>query len=576
VHHLDADQVDAPLGRGLPRGQAHFAHLRRKLRWQLLVAYVTPLLLLSLYFHYSFHTTLREGMDTHLRSVAENKRNTVELYLQERVANVRSAFPEDIAGLSGAQDRMDLLLARLVSESPAFTDVGVFDPSGKMVAYAGPPPSLAGKDYSEEAWFRRVHSDARGHIISDVFLGFREKPHFVVAVARPIGGQAWVLRASVDPDKFASFVGGVQPTKGVEACVVNEAGQRQTGMDGGPGPLARMPSRDGPASVFEMEHEGRSYVAAVSWLSETDWAVVVRVPRDQAYASVHRTRLILTGIMLVTLGLIVVIVVRSTRKLVHQLEQGDQTRHELRGQLFNAAKLASVGEMAAGVAHEINNPLAIIYEEAGALKDSLDPSLGERVDDEELRERLDQICEATMRGRAITRKLLVFSRQHDEAPVRLDVNELLDRVLEMKATEFSVSNIAVTRELGEGISPILASRNQMEQVLFNLLNNAKDAIAGGGRITVRTRRDDRFVHIDVQDTGCGMTAEQMEKVFFPFFTTKAVGKGTGLGLSISYGIVKSHGGRIEVSSEVGEGTTFTISLPFARENGSQNEPPERG
>jgi two-component system NtrC family sensor kinase len=325
-----------------------------------------------------------------------------------------------------------------------------------------------------------------------------------------------------------------------------------------------LPPRGTDTALIRSRERDRDDIAAVAWLQESDHAVVVRVPAKNAYAAIRRGHGVLGGTFLFAMVLVVGITFRSTSRLVRHLEQVDGFQHELRGQLFNAAKLASVGEMAAGVAHEINNPLAIIYEEAGALKDALDPELGGgELQEAELKERLDQICEATMRGRSITRKLLAFARQHDDAPELVDIHTLLDRVLDMKGTELAVSNIEVVRDFCTDPPSVRATVNQLEQVLFNLLNNARDAIRGRGRITVCTRVSGGLLHIDVQDTGCGMTADQMEKVFFPFFTTKAVGKGTGLGLSISYGIVKSHGGRIEVSSEVGEGTTFTVSLPIS-------------
>jgi two-component system NtrC family sensor kinase len=314
--------------------------------------------------------------------------------------------------------------------------------------------------------------------------------------------------------------------------------------------------------VEEVTIEGRRYLRAVSWLSETNWALVVRVPRDRAYAPLAQARWLLSGIALAALALILVVVLRSTRKLVARLESADAAKDSLRQHLFNAAKLASVGEMATGVAHEINNPLAIIYEEAAMLQDLLDPRFGRSLEPEELRERLEAIIEATMRGRAITGKLLAFARRHDPDPEPSDINVLLDRVIEVKRVDFSVSDIEVVRDFQPDLPPVMLNRNQIDQVMLNLLNNAKDAIGDGGTITLRTRRDDGMVRIDVTDDGAGMPPEVLEQVFFPFFTTKAVGRGTGLGLSISHGIIESHGGRIAVRSQVGRGTTFSVFLPL--------------
>jgi two-component system NtrC family sensor kinase len=302
-------------------------------------------------------------------------------------------------------------------------------------------------------------------------------------------------------------------------------------------------------------------------MRENDWMLVVQVPKAKAYAPLFRARLILSGIMVLALSLIIYLVIRNTRGLVGKLEAADTAKEDLRAQLFSAAKLASVGEMAAGVAHEINNPLAIIYEEVGMIKDILDPQFKQELNNEDLRERMQAITDAAMRGRAITSKLLAFSRRHDPTPEASDLNLLLMRVLAVKESEFRVSNIEVKTEYTDALPEVMINRNQIDQVILNLLHNARDAIitqAPHGTITMRSGLEDGWVYAEIQDTGCGMTDEQMQKIFFPFFTTKGVGKGTGLGLSISYGIIKSHGGRIEVESEQGVGSTFRVMFPKAR------------
>ena len=565
INRLRDDQIESPFSDDDIHDHQYFNQLRRKLRWQLLVTYVTPLILLSAYFHYQYNKTLRQGIDMHLRSAAENKRNTVSLFLQERVSNTRSAF--HFVSLPPSSADMLEVLRGLRKESPTFVDVGLFSPEGMLVSYAGPHRHLRGKNYGKERWFLQLSRRQQDHFVSDVFRGFRDRPHFIIAVRKSFQGKGWTLRASVDPEKFAQYVSKSIHMKETEAFVINRQGRRQTSSrTGGPGETIPItpPSSTLETQVAEVKDKGKEYLSASAWFSVADWGLVVRVPTAIALAPVRRARLMLVGILMLALVVLVLLVARRTSKIVGRLEAADTSKVDLQRQLFNAAKLASVGEMAAGVAHEINNPLAIVYEEAGMMRDVLNPQFNQQLDPDDFRERLDAIMAASIRGRTITRKLMAFARKHDTELELADINHVLEMALSIKETEFKVSNVEVRREFTEGLPRVLVNLNQMEQVLLNLLNNARDAMDGQGSITVRSRLEDMCVCFDVEDTGCGMSAEQMEKVFFPFFTTKGVGKGTGLGLSISYGIIKSLGGRIEVRSEEGAGTTFTVMFPIRK------------
>jgi len=556
--------VDALNGEGPLYGRDFFLQYRRRLRWRLLAVYVPPLLLLSAFFHYQYATTIEQGVYNHLKSVAENQRNTVDLYLQERVSNLASRFRPGNLSIPPSPGEIERALKDLRSDSPAFTDVGLFDPDGILVSYAGPYPFLLRRNYAGEGWYRELRSQPKDSVISDVYLGFRGEPHFIIAVRQMVEGRAWVLRASVDPEKFGEFVQSSHLVEEAEAYIINQKGERQTisARDPGPQPESSfVPDRTSDTRVTIATVGGEECLHAVAWLNETDWAVVVRVASNRAFAPLRRARTALACLTLAALVLIVIFVNRSTRKVVDRLEASNTDKESLRRQLFHAAKLASVGEMAAGVAHEINNPLAIIHEEASLMKDLMDPQFGQKVDLDEFRERLDAIVEATMRGRTITRNLLAFSREHAPALEKVNLHAVIDKVLAIKDLEFRVSNIEVCRDFDERLPEALVNSNQMEQVLYNLLHNARDAIGRDGRVTVRTRLEGREIQIDVEDTGCGMNEQELEKIFFPFYTTKGVGKGTGLGLSISYGIMKSFGGRIEVKSRPGQGATFSLSLP---------------
>ncbi|MBN1308335.1 MAG: hypothetical protein JXA18_10490, partial [Chitinispirillaceae bacterium] len=212
--------------------------------------------------------------------------------------------------------------------------------------------------------------------------------------------------------------------------------------------------------------------------------------------------------------------------------------------------------LAAGVAHEINNPLGSILLFSRLL-------LQKAPADEVMRGNLQRIEKETKRCQNIVQGLLEFSRQREPKMENVDVNDLLVKTLVLFENQAMFHNIRIEKEFEPRIPPVTIDPAQVQQVFVNIIINAADAMNGKGRLTVHTRfvEDNRMVEIAFSDTGCGIPAEQIDKIFEPFYTTKAVGYGTGLGLSISLGIIQRHGGTIRISSAVGTGTTFFIRLP---------------
>jgi PAS domain S-box-containing protein len=229
-------------------------------------------------------------------------------------------------------------------------------------------------------------------------------------------------------------------------------------------------------------------------------------------------------------------------------------KKRLERQVLNAEKLASVGKLAAGVAHEINNPLGGILNCIYNLrKGTLSPARE--------REYLESMEDGLQRVQKIVRQLLDFSQQYDPELSPTEVNVVIERVLTLTNYAFEGTGVDLRRELARDLPPLMADRHMIEQVLTNLILNAVQAIRGDGVVTVRSGTDGLWCTIEVEDTGCGIPPDVLPKIFDPFFTTKGQGEGTGLGLSVSLGIVERHGGQIAVKSQVGEGTTFTVRLP---------------
>jgi C4-dicarboxylate-specific signal transduction histidine kinase len=240
-----------------------------------------------------------------------------------------------------------------------------------------------------------------------------------------------------------------------------------------------------------------------------------------------------------------------------------QTREQLSEQLIEAGKLASVGDLATGFAHEINNPVAIMLEEAGWISDLLDDEdFGKNQNIDEFRRALNQIINQGGRCREITHKLLIFANKNDSRVSEIRINDIITGIVRISEQRAKDSNIKIVMHLDPELPKIMASHSEIQQVILNLINNAIDAIgAAGGSIEITSRLNGEFVSIDVADTGQGIPDALMNRIFDPFFTTKPVGKGTGLGLSICYGIIKKMGGDITINSSVGFGTTFHVHLP---------------
>ena len=234
----------------------------------------------------------------------------------------------------------------------------------------------------------------------------------------------------------------------------------------------------------------------------------------------------------------------------NQMSHSLKEKEKLEKQLLQSDKLATIGQLAAGVAHEINNPLGNI-----SLYTQM---LLKKTGDENTKEKLTLINDETNRAAQIVKGLLDFARQSELKLTHIDINKEIEKVLSIMAPQ--LKEIKVITEF-DPVPHILADSSQIQQVIMNLLKNSIQSITKKGVIMIKTATKNDYVEIDISDNGCGIPEEDLNKIFDPFFTTKEMGKGTGLGLSISYGIIKRHNGSIEVKSDIGKGTIFTIKLP---------------
>jgi two-component system NtrC family sensor kinase len=253
----------------------------------------------------------------------------------------------------------------------------------------------------------------------------------------------------------------------------------------------------------------------------------------------------------------------TTNMMIRRLEGADRELNALNSQLIQSDKMAALGKMAAGIAHEINNPLAVIGEKAGWMHDLLSEEEFRQSDNlEEYKRSLVKIEEHVERARKITHNMLGFARRMEPRLDDVDVNAVITQTLELLKNHARINNIEIRKDLQSDLPVIASDQSQLQQVLLNLLNNAIDAIGKDGAIDITTVAGDETIEISVRDSGPGIPETLQNRIFDPFFTTKGAGRGTGLGLSISYGIIEKIGGTLTLSSRENEGTTFFIRLPI--------------
>lgn len=257
---------------------------------------------------------------------------------------------------------------------------------------------------------------------------------------------------------------------------------------------------------------------------------------------------------------------RTTHSIVDRIRDTEKAREEAITHSEHSAKLASIGRLATGVAHEINNPLAIINEKAGLIKDLFEMYPESSGCQREFLPLVNAISESVNRCRTITHRLLGFARRMDISIEPINVNDVVREVVGFLERELAVRSIRLELNLDENIPQIESDRGLLQQVFLNISNNAIDAVSDGGEIVVSSMPENGSgLKVVIRDNGAGIPKDVLKHIFEPFFTTKQKGKGTGLGLSLSYGIIKRLGGTIEADSFVDKGTAFTITLPLAAE-----------
>jgi two-component system NtrC family sensor kinase len=544
-------------------GPERYRLLRRNLIVLMLVLTILPLTVMALLNFLQYRRAIIREVENPVRVLANKSRHSFELILAERLSVVRliaSAYTfEELAD----ENKLRQIFSVVRHEFSGFVDLGVIDSHGVQVSYVG-PYQLKGKEYDQQSWFHEVQ--VHGSYISDVFLGHRGFPHIVMAV-QPFSDNLewWLLRATIDTKIFDDIIAAIGLGDEGDAFVVSRDGVLQTnsrfyGKALEPCPLAISQSSWGATASEQFDAAGREVLVVCSRFINSDFVLVIVKPRAEVLRNWYTLKGELFYIFLGAIVIIVLVVFRLSSTVVQRIKDSDEKRQLAFREMEHTHKLSSIGRLAAGVAHEINNPMEIINQKAGLMRDLVEhrPDFPHK---EKFLGLVTSILNGVDRCRTITHRLLGFARRMEVEVELLDLNGLLKEVLGFLEKEAEHRNISVRLELAAELPRISSDRGQLQQVFLNILANAYAAVDEGGIITITTWPEGNdTVATAIQDNGCGMSEETRARIFEPFFTTKRE-YGTGLGLSITYGIIKKLGGDVKVDSALGKGTTFTVYLP---------------
>ena len=548
-----------------PAAHRGYKVIYRRLLVTLLLMALTPLVALGLFCLDRLSAIYDEKISAGIEAVASSKHRALDTFMVERVAQIKNlAFTHPYADLSNPA-RLSDIFSVMQSNSRSFVDVGVIGMDGRHVSYVG-PYELSGNNYSDTPWFREVLR--KGVYVSDVFMGYRNEPHFIIAVLRHEGGRSYIVRATIDLDAMGALLRRVYSGPHSDAFLVNARGELQTDSRYHGKSMSRfgVPLPDMNRKSVSTQHlttsKGQEMLAAMIPLESMPWTLVVLDDVRDSLQPLRQLKALIVFFMILGSGLICMGAELCTRRLVASLEESDQKQAHIDARMLQSSKMAALGKMAAGVAHEVNNPLMLIQENAGWIRDLLDDEKPETMKNyQEILESTEKIDQHVKRAKGITQRMLGFGRRMNPGRTEILINSLTDQAAEMLKTEATSRNINIVREYDPQVPVILSDPAQLEQIFINIIDNAIDAIGKNGTLTIRTLAWKKGVRILFNDSGPGMDQETITRIFDPFFTTKKVGEGTGLGLAICYTILEKLGGRIEVQSRLGEGTTFSVTLP---------------
>lgn len=529
---------------------------------------VIPLLILGAVARHYFVSSYKVEVQQRLKEIVLNGQAQLENIIQARIIALRALAqnPSPSFGTKSSVSENFQVLRSMFGDT--VQSLVLLDSQGNRIAWV--PDSVDDHPADSSIFPFLQQTNERGLYITDVVTEKTRGNSFTIALPVEHDGKKGIFLAAFRTDPLMRVLGGLDLEPMARIFIINRAGQIQVAfpaeatLPGGVVYDERAFGQENCAVPEINEHPEGSTICLNLRITNTPWMLTLFEEKKHAYAAIYDARR--SSIAAVFLGALILGLVAAfvSRRLAHHVAHMDQEKQLMNEQLMQTAKLASLGEMAAGIAHEINNPLAVMVQEAGWMQDLLDDGTENiRENVPEFSVALSRIQAHGKRCRSITHKLLSFARPVDHRAEIVQLNNIVENVMELYSHRSQAGKLTFTTVLAPDLPEVHVSPSEVEQILVNLVNNSLDAMEHGvGSITITTRLHGHFVVVDLSDNGPGIPKEYLAKVFDPFFTTKPAGKGTGLGLAICYGIMKKLRGDITVTSEAGQGTTFHLFFPL--------------
>lgn len=529
------------------------------------VVALTPLIIMTLIDYRLSRDAIKSEIFTSTTRIVSSAWRSVSHGLAQRKSALEFvACDNTYAALAGA-DRLGVVLKNLNSSIGQFEDLCLIDSGGNLKAYAG-NGSRRGQNACGKTCFKQV--TAQKAFIGDVLSAEKGGRKLVLAIRHDLDeGDFFVLSATLRGDLLSDLLAELNIDPGDDAFIVNREGILQTPSRFYGDLYAKaalpMPLVDHRSNIAEIrDQKGADLFLGYAPIPDTPFVFMTVKPKAVLLKYWFNPRLKLIGFLALSIAMVFLAIVGAATFLVHRIHASDRKRIEALHQVEYTNKLASIGRLAAGVAHQINNPLEIINQKAGLIKDLF--TFGDQYkSDPKLSGLIDSIIDSVMRAGAITKRLLNFARHMNTRIEPVDLGETIREVLGFLEKEAEVRRIHVSVDVSADIAGFESNLGSLQQIFLNLFNNAFAAMDDGGHLTVSAglKSPDKII-VTVADDGCGIEVQDLKRVFEPFFSTRATqSSGTGLGLSITYGLVQEIGGTITVKSKPSEGTCFKITLP---------------